>query len=50
MLLTYLRVYNYTYAIIRKQNNKKKEANEMRSPLSLYLYLYYSASLANSSS
>lgn len=49
MLLTHLCFYNYIYAIIHKQN-KKKEANEMRSPLSLYLYLYYSASLANSSS
>ena len=50
MLLTHLCFCNYIYVIIHKQNNKKKEANEMRSPLSLYLYLYYSASLANSSS
>ena len=38
VLLTHLCVYNYTYAIIYKQTNKK-EANEMRSPLYTYIFI-----------
>ncbi len=39
MLLTYLRVYNYTYAIIRKQNNKKKRRTKC-ARLFLYTYIF----------